>query len=200
MYDIESLPIKINFDWTPVRRRYQDLITKIKNGLLLVEQLPYWNAGFTRVGADGGMTSCSNYTEQVWHTWMGSSLEQLLPWAGDLKKQFADAGLTFKNFSYFEHPGNIVEHVDSHPNGLDPHQQCNVNYIVYSEDTASRSCYRAEDVVYSYPSNPGCAYLMATGWPHWVDNQGIRAVFQMRFFETPATVNNFLTVNNLAIG
>lgn len=198
MQELAPLAIEINFNWNQVRSRYLDLADKIQAGQLPVEQLPLWNAGFTRIGLEGGMTSCLNYTAETWHTWMGETLENLVPWTKHLKQQFADAGLDFKNFSYFEHTGNINPHIDSHPMGLDAHQQCNVNYIVASDDAEAKS-YFDDGTVWSYPSAVGQAYLMHTGYTHWVTNNNRRAVFQMRFFETPQTVTDYFTNCPLAI-
>jgi len=198
MQQLEPLPIAISFQWNLVRSRYAELTDKIRTGLLPVEQLPLWNAGFTRIGREGGMTSCNNYTAQTWHTWMGETLENLLPWSQPFKQRFNDADLNFKNFSYFEHAGDIVQHIDSHPMGLDAHQQCNVNFIVDSHDAEARSYFDDGNIWY-YTSEVGRAYLMHTGYQHWVTNSAPRAVFQMRFFETPQTVKNYFEQNPLDI-
>lgn len=197
MLRVDPLPITIDHDWTMVHNRYHDLIGKIQRGLLPVEQMSGWNAGFTRIGQQGGVTSCSNYTQETWHTWIGETLENLLPWSASVRLQFESAALRFKNFSYFEHSGSITRHIDSHPQGLDPRDQCNVNYVV-SADPASRS-YFVDDDTYYYDSEVGRAFLMHTGSEHWVDNHAPRAIFQMRFFENPKKISDYFLHNPLKL-
>ena len=198
MHPVNCLPITIDQDWSRIQRRYHDLVGKIQQGLLPVTQIPRYKSGFTSIGAHGGITSCYNYSQDAWHTWIGESLQNLLPWSETVKSRFDTAGLKFKNFSYFEHCGPISRHIDSHPAGLDVRDQCNVNYIV-DADPASRSYYIIDQDTYYYDSEVGKAFLMHTGVEHWVDNHARRAIFQMRFLENPQTILEYFQHNPLVL-
>ena len=69
---------------------------------------------------------------------------------------------------------------------------CNLNYIVES-DPESTAYFQRPDGLHFYRSPKNTAWLLDSTVPHWVENEGQRIVFQLRFHSPYDQVRECLT-------
>jgi hypothetical protein len=196
------LPLTINHDWSRVRRVYRKLIENYEQGFF--DKTVTWTGGYEAhtagIGSHGSIIISTSLTQGVkWYSWTGTLLEQLLPFAENLKTKFKNNGLKFCNFMYFQHTTNIDKHIDGkQSNELGVlHNQCNVNYVIRADDVNAASYFKDELDTHVYYSTPGQAWLINSGVQHWVNNSGHREIFQIKFHDSYSRVQEYFNKNPL---
>lgn len=198
------LPITINHDWMRVRKIYKKLIENYEQGFF--DNTVTWTKDYQSytagIGSYGSIIVSTSLTQGVkWYSWTGALLEQLLPFAQDLRIKFENNGLKFCNFVYFQHTANIDKHVDGkQSNELGAlYNQCNVNYVISSHDSHAASYFEDNLNTHVYYSTPGQAWLINSGVPHWVNNSGLREIFQIKFHDSHDRVQEYFYKNPLSL-
>ncbi len=197
------LPFRMHHDWSRMRRIYHKLIKNYYNNFFDDNERWISNGRHTAcdIGIYGRLAYSCNLTEDCWFFWSGKMVESLIPCTSELKEKAADSGILLQNFAYHCHYGNISKHVDSKELKDISFQknQCNLNFIITSQDKQSISCFEHDDGIHYYTGKENSAYLMDSSVPHWVTNNGFREIFQIRFHSSYDSVKNFFNLNPITL-
>ena len=134
---IAQINLTVDADWGRIRNAYNKIKEKKDSGAFSSVYEPAYHSQLYSMGDFGFLSSNTSLTSEtdIWDAWGGKLLEQLLPKSIlSLRNETVSAGLNFINFGYYQHHGNISEHVDGKraDEGHDGH--CNVNFIIIQYD------------------------------------------------------------------
>lgn len=196
IYPISNIDIFIQQDWSKVTRAFQDISDKIDRRELDEKAYmePAYGSMLYPLGRYGAVLENFNLTDgSPWRTWTGEFLESFLPWSKNLRQVFESSSLDFVGFSFSRNTDNVKSHIDGKkPNeGLRGH--CNLNYLVFCENPSSYTfAIGSNNKESRYLSQSGTAWLLATDVLHGVKNQGVRDVFQLKFYSPFVEVKEWL--------
>lgn len=199
---ISQVNLSINADWNKIRSAYRRIIENKNAGKYQLTKEPAYDSVIYSLGTFGYVISSTSLTDGVvWDVWGGKMLESLLP-PGllALRDEMRDSGLNFINFDYFQHTGNVTEHIDGKrldENSIDGH--CNINYIVSAEDPNARTFARNDHCSESYDSIPGTAWILDTGTYHKINNSGFREILQLRVYSAHEKIKEFFQNRSIMV-
>jgi len=196
---IKQINLTINFDWKRISKAYDVVLSKSydKSNWQYKKE---WVANTADLGSLGLIIS-DKLLSKDWNIWSGSMLLSMLPWRHQLNEVFS--GLTIHSISFLVAHHPIEKHVD----GRSPEEKdipfTNLNYIVGSENTETRTfLYELdwETVLGSYLSIPGTAWILNPDYPHEVEVSARREVFQIKFANSFQEVYDLLSTRQLVLG
>jgi len=196
IHPISNIGIFVRQDWSRVTQTFQHITDKIDRREL--DKKAYrendYGSTFYSLGNHGGVFENFNLTDgSPWNTWTGDFLETFLPWCKKLRSVFESSPLDFVGFSFGRHTDNVKAHIDGKKTGEGTLGHCNLNYLVYCENPNSYTyTISSNGEEQRYYSQSGTAWLLATDVLHGVKNQGIRDVFQLKFFSPFVKVKDWL--------
>lgn len=196
IYSIPNIDIFTHTDWSRVTQALEHITDKINRKELdhKAWMEDAYKSTFYPLGNYGGVFQNFDLTEgSQWNIWTGNFLETFLPWSKKLRSIFESSPLDFNGFCFGRHTQSIKSHIDGKKIGEAPRGHCNLNYLVYCENPNSYTyAISANGEEHRYYSHSNTAWLLATDVLHGVQNEGIRDVFQLKFFSPFVEVKNWL--------
>lgn len=202
MIPTPQIPLEIDYDWSRMIRIYDVLIEKHRSGFFKdttyrFPHIPDLEAH--DIGKYGTIVTSRRLTPyEDWYVWTGLLLDTVFPWTQQLKDHFEQHNIDFVDFSLSRHFHSIKQHVDRKTAGVAEQGHCNLNYIIESDPDA-RSFFESTAGVCFYPSPVNTAWLLDSSVPHWVENEGPRTVFQLRFHSPYQQVLDHLCENPIKL-
>jgi len=184
MIQAPDIPFAIDYDWSRMIRIYDVLIEKhrsgfFKNTTYRFPHIPDLEAH--DIGKYGTIVTSRGLTPwEDWYVWTGQLLDTVFPWTQTLKDRFSEHNIDFVDISLSRHFHSISQHIDRKTAGIAEDGHCNLNYIIESDPDA-RSYFESAEGTVCYPSPQNTAWLLDSSVSHWVENEGPRIVFQLRF-------------------
>lgn len=191
-----EIKFETDYDWRRMIGIYDALIEKQRAGLFdaTAYSTPHVPDLVAHdIGSYGMLFTSQQLTpNEIWYVWNGQLLETVFPWSAKLRQKFGSHGIDLVDFSLSRHFHSIKKHTDKKAPGVATQGHCNLNYIVES-DPESTAYFQRPDGLHFYRSPKNTAWLLDSTVPHWVENEGQRIVFQLRFHSPYDQVRECLT-------